>query len=89
MTNEEHARLTAALVEKHWPYRDSFPPGEDEYLGWFTSVVATNVADTVLVLEGVCTIEQYEDVWFERLHDELAWSDEREGIRGPGLTVHR
>lgn len=58
MTNEEHRRLTAALVAKMrrgpWGGLSAIEAEELE------SVVGTTIADTVLVLEGIATIEQYE-----------------------------
>lgn len=59
MTNEEHARFTAALVAKAKRIGDdpAFWPTRDD---WLYAMIGSAIADTVLVCEGSATIEQYE-----------------------------
>lgn len=57
MTNEEHARLTRALVRKCGPLLDLYPTFVDSGV---PAIVSSVIADTVLVCEGVSTIEDYE-----------------------------
>lgn len=55
MTNEEHERLTRAIVAKVRPHGGYAV--DEEYLGF---VVGQAVADATLVAEGVFTIEDLE-----------------------------
>jgi|SRR5882757_663853 len=59
LSEEQFNRLCAAFIQKHLLHAGGWP-GNQVNGDWFETVVGSVVADTMLVLAGSTTVEDYE-----------------------------